>query len=143
MSNQYFQTIHQIITTGHWITHRMGQELKEFGITEPQYNVLRTLKEERGKPISVQEIQQKMVQRSSNVTRIIDKLLLKGCVGRHECPSNRRKMDITLTKTGEDLLRRLDTKVVKFHSPLQQRLTEEELETLQDLIKKLTADKND
>lgn len=134
---QYFRTIHEIITTGHWITDQVSRELKEYKITEPQYNVLRTLKEANGKPLTVQFIQSKMVQRSSNVTRIIDKLILKNCVNREENRLNRRKMDVTLTEQGEKFLDKLDEKVIAMHAPLMENLTDEELKTLEILIKKL------
>ena len=97
MKKNYFQTIHQIIITGHWITDEVGKALKEFGITEPQYNVLRILSRANGQPITVGKISDGMIQRSSNVTRIIDKLLFKGLVYRQECPTHRRKMDITMS----------------------------------------------
>ena len=137
MSKEYFHTIHQIITVGHWITDQVSKELKEFGITEPQYNVLRTLKEANGKPATVQDILEKMVQRSSNVTRIVDKLIAKGLVDRKECPSNRRKVDITLTPSGFKFLKKLDKKVEALHQPLMKNLSGEELSTLKKLIQKL------
>ena len=137
MSKPFFQAIYQIIRTGHWITDRVNQELKADGFTEPQYNVLRILNGAKGNPLAVQTIQERMVQRSSNVTRIIDKLLAKECVVRRECPSNRRKMDITLTDTGKKLLKQLDAKVYALHKPMMDRLNEEELEQLKGLIIKL------
>ena len=143
MNNLYLQTIHRIISTGHWITDQVGKELKEFGITEPQYNVLRTLDSAQGKPLTVQEILDKMVQRSSNVTRIVDKLLAKGYVERKECPTNRRKMDITITPAGRVLLAQLDQKVYALHQPMQENLSEVELKTLKTLITKLIQNKND
>lgn len=139
MKENYFHTIHQIICTGHWITDQVSQELKEFGMTEPQYNVLRTLKEAKGGPLTVQELLERMVQRSSNITRIVDKLIAKGFVERKECPTNRRKMDITLTKAGNQFLKKLDKKVVGFHKPLMEKLTEKELNTLNNLISKLRS----
>ena len=134
-SKQYYQTIHQIILCGHWITDQVSIELKEFGITEPQYNVLRILRGKKGKPASVQHIQENMVQRSSNVTRIIDKLLAKELVTRKECPENRRKMDIHITDEGKKLLAVLDKKIDQFHAPMMENLDEEELKTLNQLIK--------
>ncbi len=137
----YYQAILSIIKAGHRITDQVSRELKEFDITEPQYNVLRILRGAKGKPITVQEIQCKMVQRSSNVTRIIDKLLEKDCVTREECSSNRRKMDISLTSEGLNLLKKLDKKLQAFHAPMKDRLTEQELKVLNDLITKLTYEK--
>lgn len=137
MNQDYFSAIDQIIRTGHWITDQVSVELKEFDISEPQYNVLRVLKVRSGEPITVQKIQEKMVQRTSNVTRIIDKLIDKGLVNRMECPSNRRKMDITITRKGEELLGELNKKVVAFHQPMSKNLTNEEAQTLKNLIVKL------
>ena len=137
MNQDYLSAIDQIIRTGHWITDQVSVELKEYGMTEPQYNVLRILKVRNGEPITVQKIQEKMVQRSSNVTRIIDKLLDKELVNRVECPSNRRKMDITITQTGEELLKKLNQKVISFHQPMAKNLTSEEAQKLRQLIIKL------
>lgn len=135
--NKYYQAIFQIIKTGHWITDQVSRELKEFDTTEPQYNVLRILRGRQGQPVTVQEIQEEMVQRTSNVTRIIDKLLAKGFVDRQECAANRRKMDITITPAGMDFLDLLDKKVHAFHQPMEHNLSVGELEQLVELIKKL------
>ncbi|MEP1095417.1 MAG: MarR family transcriptional regulator [Cyclobacteriaceae bacterium] len=139
MNQDYLSAIDQIIRTGHWITDQVSVELKEFDISEPQYNVLRVLKVRGGDPITVQKIQDKMVQRTSNVTRIIDKLLEKGLVSRKECPSNRRKMDIAITKQGEELLVELNKKVIAFHQPMAKNLSAEESQELTRLIRKLKA----
>ena len=137
MNQDYLSAIDQIIRTGHWITDQVSIELKEFDISEPQYNVLRVLKVRSGDPITVQKIQEKMVQRTSNVTRIIDKLLEKGLVSRRECATNRRKMDITITEEGEELLNHLNRKVIDFHKPMAKNLTNEEAQELKGLILKL------
>lgn len=138
-NKHYFKAIFQIIKTGHWITDSVSQELKEFDITEPQFNVLRILKGRKGEPANVGEIQYEMVQRTSNVTRIVDKLLKKGLVTRKECPTNRRKMDIAITKEGEAFLKKLNKKVQDFHLPMMEKLTEAEAKTLSELIEKLTT----
>jgi MarR family transcriptional regulator, 2-MHQ and catechol-resistance regulon repressor len=133
----YFQAITEIIMTGHWITDQVTRELKEFDITEQQYNVLRVLADKKGCPVTVLEIQGKMVQKSSNVTRLIDKLISKGLVIRNTCPENRRKVDITITQSGLELLVVLEKKVIQFHQPLQKNLTADECITIAKLIKKL------
>ena len=139
MNKMYFQTIYQIITTGHWITDQVSKELKEFGVTESQYNVLRILKGAKGEPVTVNQILENMVQRSSNITRIVDKLVSKEFVERKECPSNRRKMDITITNKGLNKLKGLDKKVQAFHQPFMEKLNAEELDTLINLIQKLKS----
>ncbi len=142
MNNPYFQAIFQIIRTGHWITDQVSLELKDFGITEPQYNVLRILRGAKGEPLTVQRILKSMVQRSSNVTRIVDKLKAKGYVNRKECPSNRRKMDITITESGLEILKEMDEKLQAFHEPMMGNLSNEELEILKNLIIKLKSHKH-
>lgn len=133
----YYPAIHEIIQTGHWITDQVGIELKEFGVTEPKFNVLRILKGKKGEPTTVNAILDQMVQRTSNVTRIVDKLAEKGLVTRKECPTNRRKMDITITQSGLDLLMELNRKAHAFHLPMMKNLNAEEAETLTRLIRKL------
>lgn len=135
--NSYFEAIGEIIRTGHWITDSVSKELKEFGIHEPQYNVLRILRGAKGKPISVNTILENMVQRSSNVTRIVDRLENKGLVIRSLSAEDRRKMDILITDEGLLLLKKLDAKVKDFHQPMMQNLSAEEAETLKKLIQKL------
>ena len=139
--NNYFITIHQIIRTGHWITDSVTRVLKEFGIYEPQYNVLRILRAAKGEPTSVNAILDNMVQRSSNVTRIVDKLEVKGLVERTLCSEDRRKMDILITKKGINLLKKLDAKVHEFHKPMMKNLSNEEAASLNLLINKLKGSK--
>ena len=142
MSN-YYKSIYQIIRTGHWMTDQVSLELREFDISEPQFNVLRVLNGRNGNPITVQEIQERMVQRTSNVTRIIDKLISKELVVRKECPSNRRKMDIIITEKGIEFLKLLDLKINAFHKPMTNNLSSEELTLLTSLIKKLKGEENE
>jgi len=137
MNKLFYQTIQEITSTGHWMTDQISLVLKEDGITEPQFNVLRILRGAKGEPLSVQTILERMVHRSSNITRIVDKLLKRGYVERMECPSNRRKVDITITKTGLEALLHLDKKVEALHQPLMTNLNEEELIQLKELIIKL------
>lgn len=139
MSKNYFSAIFQIISTGHWITDQVTKELKEFDISEPQFNVLRILKGSVGTPLTVEAIQKRMIQKSSNITRIIDKLLSKDFVERKECPENRRKMDITITKNGIKQLEVLNKKVQLLHQPMMNNLNSDELKMLSNLIIKLKS----
>lgn len=137
MKKNYYQAIHQIITTGHWITDQISKELKVLDMTERQFNVMRILKDTAENTATVQEIQNNMVQKSSNVTRIVDRLIKKGFVNREECKTNRRKMEISLTEKGEQLLLKMEEIVASWHKPLEKKLNENELETLIKLIKRM------
>ena len=83
-----------------------------------------------------------MVQRSSNVTRIVDKLSAKGLVERTLSANDRRKMDIVITAEGRKLLETLDERVYAFHNPMRDNLTDDEAETLRGLIRKLRGSQN-
>jgi len=136
----YFEAIFEIIRTGHWLTDSVSRELKEFDIYEPQFNVLRILRGAKGKPISANAILEKMVQRSSNITRIVDKLTAKGLVERTLSTNDRRKMDIVITNEGLNLLLKLDIKVEALHKPMMNNISEVEAETLKKLIVKLKGE---
>ena len=137
MSNSYYKAMHRIIVAGHSVTHQVSLALKELGISEPQYNVLRILRGAKGKPMSVQEISARMVQKNSNVTRIIDKLVTQKYVIRKECKENRRKMDILITEKGAGDLKKFDVVVESFHTKYVDRLDENEAQKLIELIDKL------
>lgn len=82
--------------------------LQPHGITPPQYNVLRILRGQKGHPIAVQSLAERMVDPSSNTSRIIDKLVDKGWADRQVCPSDRRRADVLITDSGLTLLAGLD-----------------------------------
>ncbi len=134
---EFQKAVIEIIKTGHWITDSITRELKEYGIYEPQFNVLLILKAANGQPISVNSILENMVQRSSNVTRIVDKLESKGLVDRQLCGNDRRKMDIVITNEGKRLLTKMEKKVTELHKPMFNNLNTKELKTLAHLINKL------
>ncbi len=139
MKAKFHKAILEIITTGHWVTDQVGMALKEFGITEPQFNVLRILRGAKGEPLSVHTILGRMLRRSSNITRIVDKLLKKGFVERKECPENRRKVDITITTRGLEALLKMDEKIETLQKPIMGNLNEEELDSLEKLLIKLKS----
>ncbi|MGI9543882.1 MAG: MarR family winged helix-turn-helix transcriptional regulator [Cyclobacteriaceae bacterium] len=136
----YFKAILKILITGSKVMDQVTQTLKPFDISEPQFNVLRILRGQKGQPITVFEIQKRMIQRSSNVTRLVDKLLAKDLVSRSICEQNRRKMDIAITPKGLELLKKLDKVVLKLHKPYKERLTDQEAKQLKLLLDKLEID---
>ena len=108
--NNRFRAIFEIIRTGHWITDSVTKELKEYDIYEPQFNVLRILKGAKGKPVSVNTILESMIQRSSNITRIVDKLSAKGLVERTLSENDRRKMDHHYHQRGRRIIAEIKQK---------------------------------
>lgn len=96
------------IYTGNWIVQQQQELLKPFGLTIQQYNVLRILKGQQGNPMTVLAITERMLDKMSNASRLVDKLLEKKLVLRRECPQDRRAVDILILPAGLDLLKEVD-----------------------------------
>ncbi len=74
--------------------------LKPHGITPEQFNILRILRGQHGQPLALRDISGRMIDRNSNTSRLVDKLITKGLVRRKTCPNDRRRVDIALTEEG-------------------------------------------
>ncbi|WP_299396936.1 MarR family transcriptional regulator [uncultured Gelidibacter sp.] len=111
--------------------------LKPFDISIEQFNVLRILRGQNGKPTNLQDIQDRMVSKMSNTTRLVDKLILKGFVERFVCEHNRRKVEIFITKEGLKALETIDPLVLSSETKLTEALSKDELITLNTLLSKL------
>ena len=111
--------------------------LKPYEISIEQFNVLRILRGKNGEPSNLKDIQDRMISKMSNTTRLVDKLILKNLVERFICEKNRRKVDIYITKEGLKLLDILDPIIDKKENELTSKLSTEELETLNLLLTKL------
>ena len=123
--------------TRNYIGDKFSELLKPYGISSEQYNVLRILRGQKGNPINMQDIQERMVTKNSNTTRLIDKLLLKEMVIRNTCSNNRRKIEIKITDIGLKILSELDPIIEKHDSVLTEKITKKELETLNILLEKI------
>lgn len=121
--------------TNGWLDQIILSVLKQHGLSEEQYNVLRILKGQYPKPSPLQLISGRMLNRMSNVTRLVEKLRRGGLVSREVCPANRRKVDILITQPGLDLLDevapQLEAELVR-----QQHITAEETTELNRILDK-------
>ena len=126
-----------IIYTAAWLNERVSAMLKPYDISEQQYNVLRILRGQGDKPASLHLVQERMVHKMSNATRLVEKLRHKGLVDRRECPHNRRQVEITITRKGKDLLETIEPERIKQEQNLFQNLNEHEVVQLADLLDKL------
>ncbi|NRA91679.1 MAG: MarR family transcriptional regulator [Psychroserpens sp.] len=111
--------------------------LKPYDLSIEQFNVLRILRGQKGHPINLQDVQARMVNKMSNTTRLIDKLIKKEFVKRNQCETNRRKIEIYITKQGLDILNELDLIVDTTEKDITSNLSQTELEQLNTLLKKL------
>jgi DNA-binding MarR family transcriptional regulator len=125
-----------ILYTQNVITENFNELLKPHEISGEQYNVLRILRGQKGNPANMWAIQERMLAKTSNTTRLVDKLLLKEYVTRKVCPENRRKIEVLITSKGLKVLHELDPKVVAHEEFFSQNLNTEEIVQLNHLLEK-------
>ena len=125
------------------IGDKFNELLKPYDVSPEQYNVLRILRGQKGSPVNMCDIQERMLAKNSNTTRLIDKLLIKNYVTREICPVNRRKMEILITAKGLSLLEELDAKVASHEQTFASNLTADELQYLNQLLEKYRTIKNE
>ena len=125
-----------VLYTQNVITENFNEILKPFDISGEQYNVLRILRGQKGNPANMCVIQERMLARTSNTTRLVDKLLLKKFVTRNVCPDNRRKIEVLITQKGLDILNELDPKVIEHEQSFSRNLSSSEVEQLNNLLEK-------
>ncbi|MER3373435.1 MAG: MarR family transcriptional regulator [Allomuricauda sp.] len=114
----------------------VGNALKPFEVSLQQFNVLRILRGQKGKPANLSTLNERMVTKMSNTTRLVDKLLAKGFVNRSVCPSNRRKVEIVITEKGTEALSQMDKVVAEAEQRIVQHFSKQELEQLNHLLDK-------
>ena len=131
------KTVLNISFTSIWVKDEILNALKPHDISIEQFNVLRILRGKKGEPTNLQDIQERMINKMSNTTRLVDKLIMKGLVERFICEKNRRKVDIYITENGLNLLKELDPIVEKTEEALTSNLTDQELTDLNSLLTKL------
>ncbi|MBD2715537.1 MarR family transcriptional regulator [Microvirga sp. STR05] len=127
--------INMLYTAG-WLEQRQAAAFKPFGVTLPQFNILRILRGQHPKPATVNLLIERMLDKTSNASRIVDKLESKALVTRKVCPSNRRAVDIRITEAGLTLLSQMDVAMEQNPTGLQ-HLTEEEATQLSVLLDKI------
>jgi DNA-binding MarR family transcriptional regulator len=125
------------IYTANFINDEISGALKPFEISIQQFNVLRILKGQKDKPANLSTIQERMVSKMSNTTRIVDKLIEKGFVNRYTCKQNRRKVEILITEDGKRFLEKINHVIEDREVKLTQNLQTEELNQINQLLDKL------
>lgn len=125
-----------IMYTQNVIADKFNEIIKPHDLSSEQYNVLRILRGQKGSPANMCIIQERMLAKNSNTTRLIDKLLLKELVTREVCPENRRKIEVLITNKGLELLKILDPKVIEYENQFAENLSTEEKVQLNTLLEK-------
>jgi DNA-binding MarR family transcriptional regulator len=118
------------------VSENISHAFKPFGISTQQFNVLRILRGQNNKPANLSTLNERMVSRMSNTTRLVDKLITKGYVDRIVCLSNRRKVEITITKKGLKALTKMDHVMEKTEKEILANFSDAELDQLNLLFNK-------
>ncbi|HEX8657146.1 MAG TPA: MarR family transcriptional regulator [Hymenobacter sp.] len=135
--NEYQKAHINLVYTAGWLQLRQAAAFKPFGLTLPQFNILRILRGQHPLPATVALLIDRMLDKTSNASRIVDRLEEKQLVTRTVCPANRRAVDIRITKAGLELLDRIEQANIT-HSSIEQ-LSEAEAHQLNALLDKVRA----
>jgi len=135
-SGQNQKAVINLIYTYHWVTEQIKIILFEEDITLQQYNILRILRGSDPRPLSTLTIRERMLDKMSDTSRIVDRLLVKKLVSKRLCNSDKRLVDVSITSEGKAMLQRIDARDNEMRSVME-KLDEDELTTLNGLLDKL------
>ncbi len=135
-----FRNVHHkaainILYTASWLGEKNKGFFKDFGITTQQFNILRILRGQHPNKISGAEIKDRMLDKNSDVSRLIDRLIAKDLVTKSQCPNDKRAADVMITESGLVLLKKLDA-IMDQSDVGAFNLTKEEAIKLSDLLDK-------
>ena len=136
--NEHQRMLINILFTCGWLNSKHSANLKPYGISAQQYNILRILRGQYPKPATVNLLIDRMLDKNSNASRLVEKLRLKSLVERAICPDDRRAVNVAITKKGLDLLLELDKQEEIFIQDLK-KLSENEAEKINLLLDKLRS----
>lgn len=137
-SSEYEKAAVNVMFTSGWLYNLNAARFKKHDITPEQYNVLRILRGAYPKPMMLGDVTCRMLDKSSNATRLVEKLRIKGYVVRELCPTNRRQVDITITEKGLSLLTKLDNEADEWQNNLK-GITKAEAQELNRILDKLRS----
>lgn len=126
-----------LIFTGNWIKDLNSQLLKPYGLTTQQYNILRILRGQYPGPASINLLIERMLDKMSNASRLVEKLRLKGYVQRKECKQDRRQADVVITEGGLEVLKKIDKDLIAFEKKFSSVVSEKEAEEANRILDKL------
>ena len=131
--NNKVKALLNIIYTANWIKSHQNNFFKQFGISPQQYNILRILRG-AGKAITVNSVKDRMIQKSPNSTRLMDKLCEKKLIERTRCENDRRVVFVVISKKGLALLNKIN--IGEFDKQMEV-ISEEEAKILNKILDKI------
>jgi len=134
--NEYHKMVVNMLFTTSWLENKHAASLKPFGISTQQFNILRILRGQFPKPATVNLLIERMLDKNSNASRLVEKLRIKGLVERAICDDDRRAVNVIITNKGMKLLEEFDKKEQLFFKDLK-NISEEEAKTINSLLDKM------
>ena len=134
--SEYHKALVNIVFTYNWMMEKQIKQLKPYDITIQQYNILRILRGQHPNPATVKLIKKRMLDKMSDVSRLVEKLRLKQLVNRHTRESDRRNVDVYITEKGLKLLSEFDPKEKEMEK-FMANLNEVEIKLLNTYLDKL------
>ena len=134
--NEYHKAAVNVVYTFNWLNNHNVNFFKPLGITPQQFNILRILRGQHPNPATIKLIKERMLDKMSDASRIVEKLRVKGLVDRNICSHDRRNVDVCITQKGLDILAQIDALDNEIDSRLSS-LNQEEIKQLNDLLDKL------
>ena len=136
--SEFSKAVVNILYTNSWLNQQNLKLFKSYGLTTPQFNILRILRGQYPNPATVNLLIDRMLDKSSNASRIVDKLEEKGLVLRRQCSKDRRAVDVLISDKGLNLLNEMDVKMSDWET-VNNKLTEKEAATLNLLLDKVRS----
>ena len=134
--SEYHKALENILYTHNYLINNMNKVFKKYDITRQQFNVMRIIRGNQPDPSNINLIKERMLDKMSDASRIVERLKIKGFVERRVNRFDRRSVDIVLTEKGSDLLAKMDTEFDFFEGPIK-NLTDKEAQELNQLLDKI------
>ena len=134
--DNYHKAVVNLAYTSGWINNHMRPEFEKYKLTQQQFNILRILRGQYPKPATVNLLKERMVDKMSDASRIVDRLVQKGLVSRCTNNRDRRAVDIRISEQGLEVLTKMD-KELKTKDFFKHNLTEDEAGQLSNLLDKM------
>ncbi len=133
--NEYQKGVINLIYTYNWLNERMKSFFEKEDITSQQFNILRILRG-AGIPISTLQIRERMLDKMSDTSRIVDRLVLKGLAKKNICKNDKRLVDVSISTKGQKLLEKIDAYESRMDAVFG-NLTQAEAKILNNLLDKI------
>lgn len=135
-TSPFEQGVINLLMTDNYISSKLKSFLDDFDVTTQQYNILRILRGQYPEPATNNEVKERMLYKSADTSRLVDRLYEKGLVTREQCPDDRRRVDICISEKGLQLLDHIDEEINEVEEFLG-NLNESEVKELNRLLEKI------